>query len=71
MAGCSAVAGKPLLDKSAYIARVQRALHAKAAQKCAANCSKSLVKVCREVVLRNVWPPVADYLKDQPACPKH
>ena len=52
MAGCSAVAGKPLLDKAAYIARVQRVLQSKAAQKCAANCSKSLVKVCREVVLK-------------------
>ena len=61
---CSAVAGKPLLDKAAYTARVQRVLQPKAAQKCAANCSKSLIKVCKEGVLKNACPPVACYLKD-------
>ena len=71
MAGCSAVAGKPLLDKAAYIARVWRFLQSKAAQKCAANCSKSLVKVCKEVVLKDARPPLVNSLKDQPACLKH
>ena len=70
-AGCSAVAGKPLLDKAAYTARVQRVLQPKAAQKCAANCSKSLAKVCREVVLRSARLPVVGSLKDQPECPQH
>ena len=64
IAGCSDVAGKPLLDKAAYIARAQRVLQSKAAQKCAANCSKSLIKVCKEGVLKNACPPVACYLKD-------
>ena len=64
MAGCSAVAGKPLLDKSAYLARAQRVLQSKAAQKCAASCSESLIKVCREGVLKSACPPVACYLKD-------
>ena len=47
-----AVASRPVLDKSAYIARVRRVVKSKAAQKCAANCAKSLRKVCKEVVLK-------------------
>ena len=44
------VAKRPVLGKSAYIARVRRVLKAKRAQTCAANCVKSLRKVCLEVV---------------------
>ena len=39
-----------VLGKSAYIARVRRVLKARRAQTCAANCVKSLRKVCLEVV---------------------
>ena len=50
MAGCSVVqsAKRALVRVLVYLAGLQ----AKAAQKCAANCSKSLVKVCKEVVLK-------------------
>ena len=44
------VAKRPVLGKSAYIARVRRVLKARRAQTCAANCVKSLRKVCLEVV---------------------
>ena len=43
------VAKRPVLGKSAYIARVRRVLKARRAQTCAANCVKSLRKVCLEV----------------------
>ena len=46
------VSGRPVLDKPAYVARVRRVLNSKAAQKCAANCAKSLRKVCKEAVLK-------------------
>ena len=45
-----AVAKKPTLGKAAYISRVRRLVKTKAAQTVAANCAKSLRKVCREVV---------------------
>ena len=48
-----AVSSKPSLSKEAYIARVRRVVKTKAAQKCAANCARSLRKGCKEVVLKN------------------
>ena len=45
-----AMAKRPVLEKAAYIARVRRVLQTQRAQKCAANCAKSLRKVCRVVI---------------------
>ena len=45
-----AVAKRPVLGKTAYVARVRRVLKTKKAQLVAASCAKGLKKVCREVV---------------------
>ena len=44
------VAKRPVLGKSAYIARVRRVLKTRRAQTCAANCVNSLRQVCLVVV---------------------
>ena len=47
-----AVAKRPVLGKTAYKARVRRVCQTKAAQVVAANCARSLKKVCK-IILKN------------------
>lgn len=47
-----AVAKRPVLGKTAYVARVKRLVKTKWFQKTSANCALGLKKVCREVVAK-------------------